>query len=68
MTDAKCIDFRATYIVHGILNVITDFATMLIPLPLLWQLNLPRSRKLQLVGIFLSGSLYVNVKSIAYPR
>ena len=54
--------------VHGILNVITDFATMVIPLPLLWQLNLPRSRKLQLVGIFLSGSLYVNVKSIAYPR
>lgn len=59
--DPQCIDYNKAAMGYASLNVVTDFATVIIPLPLLWQLNLPRSRKLQLIGIFLTGSLYKGV-------
>lgn len=42
----------------GLLNVITDFYILWIPLPLVWHLNLPTRKKIGLVLVFLQGLLY----------
>lgn len=57
--DAKCIDLGVIIVVTSALNVFTDVSTLCLPLPLLWRLNLPKERKVQLTGIFLLGGLYV---------
>ena len=43
--------------VFGAFNVIGDFATIIIPLPLIWSLHMERKWKIQLVGIFLLSGL-----------
>lgn len=58
VTKATCFDYNKAAMGYAILNVFTDVATVIIPVPLLWQLNLPRSRKLQVIGIFMTGGLY----------
>lgn len=42
----------------GFLNAITDFYVLWIPLPLIWNLNLPIRKKIGLVLIFMQGLLY----------
>ena len=42
----------------GLLNAITDFYILWIPLPLVWHLNLPTRKKIGLVLVFLQGLLY----------
>ena len=58
---AKCINLSLVILTMSCLNALTDFITLLLPLPLLWKLHLPRQRKVQLMGIFLLGGLYVFV-------
>ena len=45
------------YIIFAIFNVITDIVILILPLPILWRLQLSQGRKFQLMGIFLTGSL-----------
>ena len=56
---ADCIDLSKPWIVIASLNVVTDFLTVCLPLPQLWKLQMRRETKLQLIGIFSIGSLYV---------
>ena len=56
--DPKCIDYNTVYLLGAAGEVFTDFVTLLLPLPVLWHLHLPRSQKVQLIGVFLTGSLY----------
>lgn len=60
--EAKCIDLGLIIVITSALNVLTDVLTLCLPLPLLWRLNLPKERKVQLTGIFLLGGLYVLVQ------
>lgn len=53
--EAKCIDLGLIILITSALNVFTDVSTLCLPLPLLWKLNLPKERKVQLTGIFLLG-------------
>lgn len=48
-------DLGAT-IVAG-LNVLTDFAILILPMPLLYKLQKPLKEKLQIMGIFCLGGL-----------
>ena len=43
------------YYVIGALNVISDLAVMAIPMPLLWKVSIPLTRKLMLGSIFALG-------------
>lgn len=43
----------------GILNAITDFVTLILPMPMLYNLQMPRAKKVQVMLIFLLGGLYV---------
>lgn len=59
MIEAKCIHLSIIILLTSSLNVFTDVSTLCLPLPLLWGLNLPKERKVQLTGIFLLGNLYI---------
>jgi hypothetical protein len=45
------------FVVMGSLNVVTDIATLCLPMPLLWRLQISTERKLQLIGMFMVGGL-----------
>jgi hypothetical protein len=57
---AKCINKPVFYIASGAINVGTDLVLLLLPWPMVWNLQLPRRQKLGLALIFLTGSLYVD--------
>lgn len=54
----KCVPDRleVAYILGGI-NIFTDLAVAILPLPVIWNLNLRRSQKLALSGLFGLGCL-----------
>ena len=52
-----CINQVPYYIVQGALNFVTDVVVVLMPIPILWSLQLPTLRKLGLVVVFLLGGL-----------
>ncbi|KAK7182982.1 hypothetical protein PSPO01_11081 [Paraphaeosphaeria sporulosa] len=54
---AKCVDTFAVGYSHSISDFITDALILLIPIPFVWKLHLPVTRKLAVVGIFLMGVL-----------
>ncbi|KAG5806877.1 hypothetical protein H9Q74_009912 [Fusarium xylarioides] len=45
------------WLVSGIVHIITDFAIIIMPLPIVWKLELPLPQKLYLTGIFGLGTL-----------
>ena len=57
--DADCIQIKLVYIVMGSMNVLTDFALLFAPLPQLWNLQIRRDTKIELIGIFSIGGLFV---------
>lgn len=59
-TDEKhCLDGPVAYLAISVSNVIWDFTLLLLPLPMIWSLNMTKKRKLQLCAVFLVGILYV---------
>ncbi|KPM42684.1 hypothetical protein AK830_g3836 [Neonectria ditissima] len=55
---ANCIPNRTTWwYFNGVFNIVTDFAILLLPLPIVWKLLLPLSQKIILMGIFGLGFL-----------
>ena len=56
---ADCIDISKVWIVMASMNVLTDFLILCLPLPQLWKLQMRRETKIQLIGIFSIGSLFV---------
>lgn len=53
----KCINLHAYYFGQAIPNSITDGIILLLPLPSLWKLQVPRSQKVALIAIFFLGGL-----------
>ena len=54
-----CFDHQAYFVGTSILNVMIDIAILALPIPSLWKLKLPMTRKLVISGIFMLGILYV---------
>lgn len=52
-----CIHFDALVITVGVVNALTDFAILSLPIPLIWTLQVSKSRKWQLVLVFSLGGL-----------
>ena len=57
MIEGYCIDIESSYRTTGLPNILTDVAMLIIPLPTIWQLRVPRIRKVGLTFIFLTGSM-----------
>ena len=53
----KCLDQYAVWFINGGMNILTDFAIILLPMPVIRKLNLPRRQKQALIGIFATGGL-----------
>ncbi|KAL9001423.1 MAG: hypothetical protein Q9188_005455 [Gyalolechia gomerana] len=46
--------------VFGFCNVVTDFLLMIMPVPLVWNMQLDLKRKIGIVLVFATGALYVS--------
>ncbi|KAL2810034.1 hypothetical protein BJX63DRAFT_423398 [Aspergillus granulosus] len=58
-----CGNRNAAFVVAGVLNMVTDFMVMSLPVPYIWKLQLPLGRKLGLVATFSLG-LFVSAISM----
>lgn len=54
---ASCIPNQPQFYINAAGNIATDIAVFLLPLPVIKRLNLPRTQKLLLLGIFSLGFL-----------
>ncbi|KAJ4315065.1 hypothetical protein N0V84_008578 [Fusarium piperis] len=52
-----CLPREAMWYMNGIVNIVSDFAILILPLPVIWNLQLPLSQKILLSGIFGLGFL-----------
>ncbi|KAL4922632.1 hypothetical protein BDW62DRAFT_196636 [Aspergillus aurantiobrunneus] len=59
-----CGNRKATFIVSGFWNMITDFMVMLLPVPYIWGLQLPLGRKIGLIVTFCLG-LFISATTVA---
>ena len=64
--EAKCYDLRPQVIAAAVQNVVTDIIILCLPIPIVWKLQMATERKLQLVGLFALGSLWVFRHSLMY--
>lgn len=55
---AKCIDAGNFFYFYCSMNVVTDIMLMMIPIPILLRMQLPRRARYGLVGMFSAGILY----------
>ncbi|KAL4877433.1 hypothetical protein BJY04DRAFT_222181 [Aspergillus karnatakaensis] len=60
-----CGDRNAAFVAAGLLNMVTDFMVMLLPIPYIWKLQLPMGRK---VGLIITFSLGLFVSAISIVR
>ncbi|KAL9073756.1 MAG: hypothetical protein Q9161_002794 [Pseudevernia consocians] len=55
----KCLSSFKQLLAYSVSDVIMDVFILILPLPLIWMLHMPRERKLAVSGIFLLGTLAV---------
>lgn len=53
----KCINFTAVVIAAGVINVVTDFMILFLPMPVLWNLKVSPARKRMIMSTFALGGL-----------
>lgn len=62
----QCINIEILFVTLGIVNAVTDIIIVIMPLPLIWKLKMPRGRKIGICGIFALSSIVI-VASIVRP-
>ena len=67
-TQGTCIDLTSLLLVTASTNIVTDVALLILPMPLVWKLNIERPQKFAVLGIFLLGGLYVFLCSVRCVR
>ena len=55
--DGHCIDINAFWRWGSFPQIVTDVAILILPLPALWQLNLPRKDRIGVIVTFCIGSM-----------
>ncbi|KAJ5690385.1 hypothetical protein N7462_004777 [Penicillium macrosclerotiorum] len=54
-----CLSFEVIWFFNASMNIVTDVTLLLLPMPLLFKLQLPKMQKLALMGVFAIGILVV---------
>lgn len=54
---AKCLNKGLMYVMMSLPNIGTDFAIFILPLPIIWNLQMSRNQKIGLVITFATGSM-----------
>ena len=55
---ATCVDLATEYFVAGITNVLTDINILVLPLPLIWRLQVSVPKRWLIYGTFMLGGWY----------
>lgn len=58
--DPKTVCYPESYIVilyYGLCNIITDFALLVMPMPMLWKMKMARAKKIGVACVFATGGL-----------
>ncbi|CAG8904104.1 unnamed protein product [Penicillium egyptiacum] len=55
----NCLSFETVWFFNASMNIITDIALLVLPMPLISKLQLPRTQKIALMGVFAIGILVV---------
>ena len=50
-----CLDSNRVNLGSTISNVVIDVIVLILPIPMLWKMNIQRQRKVELVGVFAAG-------------
>lgn len=56
-----CLKIPLAATILAVFNVLTDVIILVMPMPLVWQLQMGRKEKLQIMGMFLLGGLYASL-------
>lgn len=56
ITDGECVNRPAVYIATAIVNIVTDLCILVLPIPMVAKLKMPRRQKLGLMAMFIIGS------------
>ena len=56
-TPGTCLNVFVAATTPAVFNVVADFATVCLPMPLIWGLQMRWGRKIQVLGIFMLSSL-----------
>ena len=54
---AECVKINDSFIVMGAFDVLTGVTTLCLPIPLIWQLQVSKRSRIQLMSIFILGAL-----------
>ena len=55
--EGKCMNTFSYYMACAALNVFTDLVILILPIPTVWSLQLPKRQRLVLIGIFSLGGM-----------
>ncbi|KAM3088073.1 hypothetical protein ACMFMG_002131 [Clarireedia jacksonii] len=66
MIPGQCGELRRFYLATGIVNVIIDFGIVILPMPVVWELQMRTSRKVVLTFIFGLGFGQLDFNDISY--
>ena len=64
LLSSRCRDTMAMTYVQGIFNIISDFYVLVLPLPVVWKLQLPLRKKVAVSAVFMTGLLSVPLNLI----
>lgn len=54
-----CIDLQKMFLGSGIINIFLNVLVLMLPMPMIWSLEIERKHKIMLSGVFLLGGLLV---------
>lgn len=58
-----CGSITASFLADGVINIIIDLAMIILPMPIVWRLQMAPQRKIALTIVFALGILYVFIRS-----
>jgi hypothetical protein len=62
ITEGSCIDRTPVFMATAVLNMITDLLLLILPIPMVVKLHMPRAQKMGLICAFSIGSALVHSK------
>lgn len=57
ITDAKCLDLSAISLAGAICSIATDVVLAMLPIPMLWKLQVSRAKRVGIAFVFVVASL-----------
>ena len=55
--DGHCVDVHSLFLSSAVVNVISDFYILVLPIPSIWKLHVPLRRKIGVMAAFSAGLL-----------